>query len=194
MSSEPLTNPQCPDWRQSTLHACWLLCLIESINTEYILYIYKQVNPIVVRENTQAFYWRRTLFPVRTNCSQQSILPQKPTQIPIENIIVETDIFVDLITIIVNWGPPQHTNGNLTSYDVCISENELEGEEDCDVFSLFNVLPDVLTFEQPQIIESTQLAVQVYNSMCYILEGHMLLYYCCSYLMSLLRKCHTFIL
>ena len=160
--------------------------------------MYKQVNPIVVRENTQAFYWRSPLFPGETNCSLQSILPQKPTQIPIENIMVETDIFVDSITITVNWGPPQHTNGNLTSYDVCISENALEGEEDCNVFSLFNVPPDILTFEQTQTIESTQLAVQVYNIMTVLynllLEGNMLLYNCCSCLMSLLRKCHTFIL
>ena len=112
-----------------------------------------------MRLNIQPFYWRSPLFPGRAHC-QIPIPPQKPTQIPIETI--EINIFEDQITIVVNWGPPQHTNGVLTSYEVCLSENGLEGEEDCDMLSLFNVPPDVLTFK---LFPATQLAVQVYTYM-----------------------------
>ena len=75
--------------------------------------------------------------------------------------MIETDIFRDQINIVVNWGPPEQTNGDLTSYEVCLSEDELEGEEDCNVFSLYNAPPDVLTFQRSQMIQTTQLAVQV---------------------------------
>ena len=64
-------------------------------------------------------------------------------------------------TIVVNWEPPEYANGELTSYEVCLSEEELEGEEDCNVLSLTIVPPDILTFEQSQLIQTTQLVVQV---------------------------------
>ena len=119
-----------------------------------------------MRLNTQAFYWRSPLFPerYRARCHNYFI-PQKPTQIPIEAITIEINIFEDTINIIVNWGPPQYTNGNLTLYEVCLSENGLGGEEDCDENSLFDVPPDVLTFKLFQFIQVTQLAVQVYTYM-----------------------------
>ena len=112
------------------------------------------------------------------------ITPQKPTQIPTENITIDTTFVEDEITLIVNWRPPQHTNGVLTSYDVCLSENGLEGEEDCDIVSLFSVRPNDLPFTRSYTIQAPQLAVQVY-----------ILYwskYATIYTMILLKKCHTF--
>ena len=106
-------------------------------------------------------------------CPRVILFPQKPTQISIENIAIEIDIFEDVITIVVNWEPPEYANGNLTYYDVCLSEEELEGEEECNVFSLINVPPDILTLERTQLIQTTQLAVQVHT------------------LLLLLEKCHT---
>ena len=61
----------------------------------------------------------------------------------------------------VNWGPPEHTNGDLDHHEVCLGEDELGEEEDCGMFSLFTVPPDMLTFERFQLIQTRQLAVQV---------------------------------
>ena len=70
----------------------------------------------------------------------------------------------------VNWGSPEHTNGDLTSYEVCLSEDELGEEEDCDMFSLFTVPPDMLTFERFQLIQTRQLAVQVLRELMLLLH------------------------
>ena len=122
----------------------------------FILY-FKQVN-IPVTNNTQALYWRSPCFPTEENCSSD-IVPQKPTQIPVANITFQRDI----LATVVNWEPPEYTNGELTSYEVCLSEEELEGEEDCNgIFRRVDVPPVVLSAEDFQTNQANQLAVQVH--------------------------------
>ena len=87
------------------------------------------------------------------------IPPQNPTQIPLETINTDID---DQLNLTVNWGPPEHTNGELTSYEVCLSEEELEGEEDCDaIFRSVDMPPVVFSFEAFLSLQTDQLNVQV---------------------------------
>ena len=108
--------------------------------------------------NTQALYWRYLCFPRMENCSSD-IDPQKPTQIPVANITFQRDI----LATVVNWEPPEYTNGELRSYEVCLSEEELEGEEDCnEIFRSADVPSLVLSAEDFQTNQANQLAVQVH--------------------------------
>ena len=106
-------------------------------------------------KNTQPFYWRNSLFPDENSCGTLNRLPQHPTQISMEDIAFETNPITSVT--VISWGPPVYTNGNLMSYDVCVSEVELEGEEECS--SPVNVPGELPTFELP--IQDSQVAVQV---------------------------------
>ena len=117
------------------------------------------------------------------------IPPQKPTQIPLESII--TDIDDQLDTLMVNWGPPVHTNGDLTSYEVCLGENELEREEDCDgIFrDAVSMPPLIFSVEAFQIIKTNQMNVQVHTCIHSSGVKHAMLLLCEDF--DIAEKCRT---